>query len=399
MSQAFLPGNRLDLLQSGAEYFPCLIEAIQAARQRVWLESYIFADDVTGRAVAEALCAAAARGLDVRVLVDGFGARNFREDFAGQLTASGVDAREYRPERTPFALRRHRLRRLHRKLVVVDADWAFVGGINIVDDDNAPPGHAPRFDYAVRVAGPVVAQIAAAMQRLWLLVHWASFRRRPRPLPLPLPQDLPKAGSQHAVFLTRDNLRHRQDIANAYIAALRSAREEVLIANAYFLPGVRFGQALLAAARRGVRVRILLQGQTDHPLMHFATQTLYAVLLRAGVRIFEYKKSFLHAKVAVVDGRWATVGSSNIDPFSLLLAREGNLVSDDPAFSWQLQQRLEHAIADGAQEMGLSQLARQPFYSRWLRWMAYGVVRLLVGLAGYGPKHWQDDEGGCAQED
>ncbi len=391
MAAEFLPGNRVTLLNSGAEYFPALLAEIDDAQVEIYLESYIFADDEVGHAVASALCRAAARGVQVNVTVDGFGGRNFSADFLPRLTEAGVRAMIYRPEIGRFHMRRHRLRRLHRKLVVVDGRVAFVGGINIVDDDNAPVDMRPRFDYAVRLEGPTLRQVHHAVRRMWEIVSWVNFKRRFR-LSTPVATFCEDAGHQAAAFLIRDNIRHRHDILNAYLEAIDSAQREILIANAYFLPGVRFGRALQAAARRGVKITVLLQGKTDHPLLRFAAQALYAAALEHRIRVFEYEKSFMHAKVAVVDGYWATVGSSNIDPFSLLIAKEANLVVRDAGFADELRVSINDAIADGGREMLPDELSQQPFHSKLLRWLAYGVVRLLVGITGYGPKHWQADE-------
>ena len=391
MAAEFLPGNRITLLNSGAEYFPALFAAIDTAQSEIYLESYIFADDEIGHAVATALCLAAARGVRVNVTVDGFGARNFKTDFLPRLTAAGVQSMQYRPELGRFHFRRHRLRRLHRKLVVIDARVAFVGGINIVDDNNVPEDMRPRYDYAVRIEGPVLAQVHHAVRHMWEIVSWVNFKHRFRSAPPAHPCCQP-VGEQSAVFLIRDNIRHRNDILNAYLAAIHGAQREILIANAYFLPGVRFGRALQAAARRGVKITVLLQGKTDHQLLRFATQTLYAAVLASDIRIFEYEKSFMHAKVAVIDGEWATVGSSNIDPFSLLLAKEANVVVRDRQFATQLQQSIEEAMRLGAREMHAADVNAQPVHFRFLRWLSYGFVRLLVGLTGYGPKHWRSDE-------
>ncbi|RIX48947.1 MAG: cardiolipin synthase ClsB [Rhodocyclales bacterium GT-UBC] len=391
MNAGFESGNSLTLLNSGAAYFPAMLAEIDAASAEIYLESYIFANDTIGRRVVAALCAAAQRGVRVHVIVDGFGGRNFVEDFMPQLAQAEVQAMLYRPEIGRFRLKRHRLRRLHRKLVVIDGRVAFVGGINIIDDHNAPPDMSPRYDYAVRIEGPTVAQIHHAVRRMWEIVTWVNFKRRFR-LPPYNRQALPAVGSQRAAFLIRDNIRHRQDILNAYIGAINLARDEILIANAYFMPGVRFARALQAAARRGVRISILLQGKTDHPLLRFATQTLYLAAMENNIRIFEYEKSFMHAKVAVIDGQWATIGSSNIDPFSLLLAKEANLVVDDRRLACELHESIETAIREGAREILAETLIRLPLYTKLLRWLSYGLVRLLVGLTGYGPKHWRADE-------
>ena len=391
MAAEFLPGNRVTLLNSGRDYFPALLAEIETARVEIFLESYIFANDEIGHEVANALCRAAARGVVVNVTVDGFGGHNFATDFLPRLTEWGVRAMLFRPEIGRFHLRRHRLRRLHRKLAVIDARVAFIGGINIIDDHNGLQEMCPRYDYAVRLEGPVLRQVHHAVRRMWEIVAWVNFKRRYRLKQLALPC-CAEAGGQTAAFLIRDNIRHRNDILNAYIAAINTAQDEILIANAYFLPGVRFGRALYAAAKRGVRITVLLQGKTDHPLLRMATQTLYAAALDSKIRVFEYEKSFMHAKVAVVDGEWATVGSSNIDPFSLLLAKEANLVVRDRHFAGQLRHSIREAISDGGREILPEEIARQRFHTRLLRWLSYGLVRLMVGLAGYGPKHWQDDE-------
>ncbi len=391
MAAEFKPGNRLTLLDSGTDYFPALLTAIAEARIEIYLESYIFAADEIGHAVAAALCQAAGRGVQVNVTVDGFGGRNFAADFLPQLTAAGVRAMYYRPEIGRFHLKRHRLRRLHRKLVVVDARIAFVGGINIISDDNAPPELRPHYDYAVRVEGPILADIHHAVRRMWEIVAWANFKRRFRLAPVSRPCcDI--VGEQRAAFLIRDNIRHRNDILNAYLDAIDTAREEIIIANAYFLPGVRFGRALYAAAQRGVRIIVLLQGKTDHQLLRYATQALYATALQAGIRVFEYERSFMHAKVAVIDGHWATVGSSNIDPFSLLLAKEANVVVRDDGFGGELRSSLLAAIAHGARELPPEEQSRLPWHARLTRWLAYGLVRAMVGIAGYGQRHWNSRE-------
>ena len=386
MAAEFLPGNRLTLLNSGSDYFPALLAAIGGAQTEIYLESYIFADDEIGHEVASALCQAAERGVLVNVTVDGFGARNFAADFLPMLTSAGVRAMYYRPEIGRFHFKRHRLRRLHRKLVVIDARIAFVGGINIISDLDQPSFAGPRLDYSVRIEGPLVRPIHGTVTHVWQLVAWASFRRRHPQGFAPLPPASEDGGIE-AGFLIRDNLRHRRDIEDAYLTAIAEARSEIILANAYFLPGRRFRQALLEARRRGVQVTLLTQGWTDHPLQQYATRALYGQFLAHGVRIFEYHRSHLHAKVAVVDEHWATVGSSNIDPFSLLLAREANVFVRNPGFAAHLKWRLERAITAGAREISPDAWQRGPRLQRILNWGAYGLVRLMIGIAGYGNRH------------
>ena len=386
MEITWLRGNALRLLENGTEFFPALETAIDGATREVFVETYIFANDATGHRIAAALSRAAARGVCVRLLVDGFGGRDFVAHLLAPLAEADVNVQIYRREVAPLSLRRHRLRRLHRKIALVDGRIAFVGGINIISDLDEPSFAGPRLDYSVRIEGPLVKPIHATVTHVWQLVAWASFRRR-QPLafaPLPPPTT---PGSIEAGFLIRDNLRHRRDIEDAYLVAIAAARREIIVANAYFLPGRRFRQALLEASRRGVRVTLLTQGWTDHPLQQYATRALYGQLLAGGVRIFEYHRSHLHAKVAVVDGYWATVGSSNIDPFSLLLAREANVFVRDAGFAGHLQAHLERAMRAGAREISADAWERGPRLRRILNWAAYGLVRLMIGIAGYGNRH------------
>jgi len=382
----FVAGNAVTLLENGEQYFPALEAAIDGAEREVFLQSYIFEDDGTGARITAALCRAAARGVAVRVMVDGFGGRSFVANLMPRLRAAGVQVLIYRRELRPLSLRRHRLRRLHRKVVVVDGREAFVGGINVVDDFDAGLLAHPRYDYAVRVEGPLLAPIVASAQRLWRLVAWASFRRRESQPPL-APPHIEPAGTIRAAFVVRDNLRFRHAIEDAYLEALAAARDEIVIANAYFFPGRRFRQALLDASARGVRVMLLLQGVSDHPLQVYATRALYPIFLAAGIRLFEYHRSHLHAKVAVIDRQWATVGSSNIDAFSLLLAREANVFVDDEGFAARLRASLEAAICAGARELKSSDWQRLPLLRRGLSWLAYQLVRLAIGLAGFGRAH------------
>ncbi|KWW36030.1 Cardiolipin synthase B [Cupriavidus metallidurans] len=387
-------GNLVDLLSNGQEYFPALIEAIDAARVHVVLETYIYADDAVGARVTDALIRAAQRGVDVRLVVDGFGAGDMPATLASRLRDGGVHLEVFRPVRG-FKLARRHLRRLHRKMAVIDDNVAFVGGINIIDDHNYGPLEmpevGPRYDFAVRVRGPLVAQIALASARLWFrmaqqrgLRETATAFAEVETLTTAARQARREhhAGGVAAALLLRDNLRNRRTIEREYLYALGAARHDVIIANAYFLPGTKMRRALLACRERGVRVRLLLQGMVEYRLQHFATHALYARLLEAGIEIYEYEASFLHAKVAVIDNSWATVGSSNLDPFSLLLAREANVAVYDPGFAGVLRARLERAMAQRSARVVPEIHARLPRLRRFANWAAYYVLRLGVVIAG-----------------
>jgi cardiolipin synthase len=401
-------GNEVVLLQSGAEFFPSLLAAIDAAQREAWLETYIFAGDETGLRVASALARAAARGVSVRLMIDGFGTRELPTPIAQRLADAGVRVLVYKPMPGLLSLDRQRLRRLHRKQACFDGRVAFVGGLNVLGDLWDPNHGAlehPRLDYAVRLRGPIVAAVHASMARLWnpIAVAQAPLSARARGAldglgqlgaiaQRSLPERLrpaarggrprrPRAGVR-AMLVLRDNLANRRAIERAYLKAIGSARREVLIANAYFFPGRRFRRALVEAARRGVRVRLLLQGRAEYVLPHFATQALYDALLHAGVEIVEYHRSFLHAKVAVVDD-WATVGSSNIDPFSLLLAREANVVVLDAGFAATLRERVLASMAEGGRPVLHDEHARRPWTQRLWGWFATRMLRLGVAVSGH----------------
>ena len=375
-------GNQVQLLQSGFEFFPALIAAIDAAHTEVHLETYIFNADPSAAAVRDALIRAAQRGVRVQLLIDGVGSRELPAAWLEALKTAGVSVLVYRP----LAGRGWRsnpksLRRLHRKLAVIDARVALVGGMNLMDDFEPVRFDAPRLDFSVEVQGPLLAPIHRSVRRLWRLVELTQLQAGERKAEIG--PSWPTDGHVRAAFVVRDNFAHRRDIERVYLAALALAHDEILIASAYFLPGQRFRKLLRKAAGRGVRVHLLVQGHTDHPFLQAAARALYRDLLAAGVNIHEYQASELHAKVAVVDGHWATVGSSNIVPFSLLLAREANVVVEDEGFALDLQQRLQQAIAQSI-TLDPGDWHRRPWPQRMASWLAYGAVRLMLGLAGFG---------------
>jgi cardiolipin synthase len=376
-----IPGNRIALLKSGAEYFPALLGAIDKAASYVRIETYIFADDSAGRSVADALTRAAGRGVAVRLVIDGFGSRELPQARIDALRGAGVAVLFYRPEVAALRFRKSRLRRLHRKITLIDGRIGFVGGINIIDDMTGIDTGLPRLDYAVHIEGPLLEGVSHAMRRLWRILGWVNPGHREKGLDFPpvLPE---KSGDMPARLVVRDNLAHRRDIEEIYLGAIHQARREIIIASAYFLPGWRFRHALVDAADRGVRVVLLLQGWSDHLLFHQASRAFYEHMLDHGIEIHEYVKSEMHAKVAVIDERWATVGSSNLDPFSLVLAREANVVVEDEAFARKLRTSLEIDIMQGAQPVRRMQWKHRSFWVRFFTWIGYSYARLAMGIVG-----------------
>ena len=379
-----LPGNRVTLLRNGTEFFPALERAIDEAEHEILLETYIFEPDVVGLRLRDALARAVKRGVVACVLLDGFGSKDLSKNFVREMQEMGIQVLYFRPKISPWTLKRNRLRRLHRKLAVVDARIGFVGGINIIDDMNTPDHTPPRVDYAARLQGPAVVNMYGTMKRMWRRVAWVALKQATLAKVHP---DSTAVGNMRAAFVKRDNALHRRAIERAYLNAIYLAREEVIIANAYFLPGRRFRQALLSAARRGVRVVLLLQSRVEYVLVDYATRALYGQLLSGGIEIHEYHASFMHSKVAVVDGHWATVGSSNIDPFSLLLSHEANVVVNDHGFAGELRADLQRSISTSSRRVLQDDWNKAPVTRRFFAWLAYGFVRFLLGVIGYSKMH------------
>jgi cardiolipin synthase A/B len=377
----FLNGNYLKLLRNGSEYFPALEAAIDQAQQEIFLESYIYQNDAIGKRIANALKKAAKRGVNVYVLLDAFGSQAMPTDFRLSLQSAGIHLMFYRPQISPWTFKKNRLRRLHRKLVVIDGKIGFLGGINIIDDNNVPENGAPRVDYAVEIRGQLLAPMLKTVQHLWRRLAWLQLKKTPKGLVKAYTKLDPQYQKVQAALVLRDNVLHRRDIEQAYLDAIATAQDAIWIANSYFVPGWRFRKALIEAASRGVKVTLLLQGRIEYWVM-LATQAFYGQLLKNGVRIYEYRKSFMHSKVAVIDDIWATVGSSNIDPFSLLLAREANVVVRDADFARALKSSLQASIRLGAVRVNEGDWSRKKVGRRFLSWMVYGFIRFVLGMIG-----------------
>ncbi|MEI6737765.1 MAG: phospholipase D-like domain-containing protein, partial [Pseudomonadota bacterium] len=209
-------GNRITLLKNGAEFFPSLEAAIDAALEDIRLETYIFEEDRSGIRIANALMRAVSRGVSVRVLVDGFGSRQTSMHFFNQMRKVGVTVLFFRPERGWFDFAKSRVRRVHRKIALVDTHIGFVGGINLIDDfTNNALGSLPRYDYAVKIEGPIIADIYTSVYRLWRLVSWFNLKRRGVGFEIPLTLKT-AVGSATLAFVVRDNFRHRRDIEREY---------------------------------------------------------------------------------------------------------------------------------------------------------------------------------------
>jgi len=384
--QRWTTGNRIGLLENGEAFFPAVFAAIASARREVILETFILFQDKVGLALQECLLHAARRGVQVDVTVDGYGSPDLTADFIQSLTDAGVRFHVFDAKARLFGrLRTNFFRRMHRKIVVVDGTKAFVGGINYSADHLGDYGPEAKQDYAVEIEGPLVEEIHRfALEAIALGRGWRRWWRRDRHQESPRPEP---AGDATALFVTRDNVEHRNDIERHYRIALRAARREVIIANAYFFPGYRLLKDMRRAAGRGVRVCLILQGQPDMPIVKIAARMLYDHLLRAGVEIHEYCERPLHGKVAVADDEWATVGSSNLDPLSLSLNLEANVVIRDLDFAATLRGRLHELMDKGCRKVDPQREMVRSWWRLAASYLAFHVLRRFPAWAGWLPAH------------
>ena len=380
-SSRWVPGNHFELLENGEEFFPRVFSAIAQSRREVILETFILFEDKIGQELHAALLGAAQRGVEVHVLVDGFGSPDLSDRYVGSLVEAGVRFRIFDPGRRLMGHRLNVLRRMHRKIVVVDGQLGFIGGINYSADHVADYGPEAKQDYAVQVRGPIVAQMHH-FAREAVLDPTEHKRHRAAGV-----TGRPHAGTAHAMFVTRDNHEHTSDIERQYRVALRSARSRVVIANAYFFPGFRFVREMRRAAKRGVDVRLILQGQPDMAIVKTAASLLYDHLQRAGVRIYEYCDRPLHGKVALVDDDWSTVGSSNLDPLSLSLNLEANVIIQDRGFNAQLHRRLSHLMDNSCKQIEAAAPSRWSGLALLRSYAVFHLMRWFPAWAGWLPKH------------
>lgn len=376
-------GNQLQLLHTGEMFFPALLKAIDLATDEIYLETYIFANDQSSQEIEAALGRAASRGVRVYVIVDWIGSgREQSIELQQRLILLGVECRIFN------VWFKRGLVRTHRKLCVIDQIIGFIGGINIVDDlltDHTPPQQLPfaRWDFAVELEGSCVATIYKEITAQWLKLGKMPLLNR-----LLLARDLRRhvvlknvQGSSAAIVF-RDNLRNRFTIQRAYLKALGKARTTAYFANPYFAPGRRLRNGLINAAKRGVDVRLLL-GVGEFDLQDLVAQSYYSKLLKYGVKIYEYHRTHMHAKVAVIDQQWTTVGSSNFDGLSLFLNHEANILINDPAISRELETHLQVGF-EQAIEITAETVESQSWIQRLKNRLAYTLYRWVLQLLTFG---------------
>lgn len=361
-SHHFAGGNLVELLPDGAAVFQSMWQAVEAAESTIHLETYILSADRTGQEFSRRLQEKARTGVRVRLIFDSIGAMDIDPVFLNRLRNSGVQILEYHPI-APWRPRWAWGRRDHRKILVVDGKVGFTGGVNISDNHlAAAEGGGGWKDAHVRLEGPAAYELDRLFRAVWFKETGRWFRSEGHPEFL--------RGKSLVWVAANQEFLHRYRIRKAYLNALRAAQKEVLMANAYFLPDRRIRRALAAAARRGVSVKIVVQGRSDVRSVQYASQYRWDFLLRHGVRLFEYSDSIMHAKSASIDGVWSTVGTYNMDHRSLMHNLEVNVIVLDEEFSKKVAARLSEDIGR-SREITLEDWRRRPWSGRFLEWFFY----------------------------
>ncbi|MBS4491771.1 cardiolipin synthase ClsB [Cronobacter sakazakii] len=383
MKTTWRDGNHIELLENGDEFYPAVFDAIDKARSKVILETFIWFDDNVGRQLHDVILNAAQRGVSIEVLLDGYGSPDLSDEFVGTLTSAGVMFRYYDPRPRTMGMRTNVFRRMHRKIVVIDGEVAFVGGINYSAEHMSDYGPEAKQDYAVRVEGPVVQDIYHFVlsnlgeERVsrWWQRHYQQAVENTTP------------GEAQALFVWRDNNDHRDDIERHYLKMLANAKKEVIIANAYFFPGYRLLHAMRNAARRGVKVKLIVQGEPDMPIVKVGARLLYNYLVKGGVEVYEYLRRPLHGKVALMDDHWATVGSSNLDPLSLSLNLEANLIIHDTQFNQTLRDNLTRLIREDCKQVDESMMPKRTWWNLPKSVIVFHFLRHFPAMVGWLPAH------------
>ncbi|WP_300353283.1 phosphatidylserine/phosphatidylglycerophosphate/cardiolipin synthase family protein [Fluviicola sp.] len=366
----------IELVHSGEDYFSRLKTMISNAQNEVHFQTYIFDNDSTGLEIVEALKEAAARKVKVFVLLDGYGSFKLPKTIFRDLVKHGISIRFFSPW---YSINNFYVgRRLHHKVIVADGEVALIGGINIADKYRGSDSVLPWLDYAVQING---AAFCKPLQQLCGNIYSKENKLRKRSIISRINND------KGAVIklLRNDWLNQKNEISNAYLSKLRKADKEVIVVASYFLPGRKFSKVLKRAAKRGVKIKIILSGVSDLPIVMRATRYLYSSLLEQGIELLEWNKSVLHGKLALVDDTWSTIGSFNINHLSSYGSIEMNVEINSSKLLHTIDEHLRDVIEQ------CETVTFETIKSRWgiiesiKNWMAYFFVRIALVIATYLP--------------
>lgn len=359
-------GHLASLARGGQEFFSELEKLIDSALVSLHLQTYIFDDDATGRHIIKALGRAAERGVKVFLVVDGFGSLALGRDFPERMASLGIQARFFSAV-TPLNIYKAG-RRLHHKVCVADERCALVGGINIADKYRGTDLEKPWLDFAIKVQGPVCVSIARVCER----IYTRRFVRIPEPSVV---GNVSLPGKVKVRMSRNDWMRGKNEISSAYKTMIRTSRSEIIIAASYFIPTRRLLNKLRRAAEQGRHVYLILGRQSDVPFMRGAMHYLYDKLLRQSIRIFEYHEAILHAKVCVIDRKWVSVGSHNLNHLSEFISVEMNVDVLDERFGVKVADELFSIIHSRCEEVKAEDFIRNyPLTRRVYNRFAYMII-------------------------
>ena len=358
--------NRAELIRGGRGYFDLLKKLLSEAEHLIHFQFYIFDPDTTGREIADALIAAASRGVKVHVLLDAYGSQKLSKAIVEEFRIAGIHFRWFQPffKGSKFYLGR----RLHHKVVVIDSYHSLVSGLNISDRYNDMPEDPAWLDWALHCEGEVSLQLEEICRRKMKLKPHGN---HPKPT---LNADGPEIGVR-----VNDWVGRRQEITRMYLKMLREARSHVVIMTSYFMPGYQFRRSLKAAARRGVKIQMILTGDSDVPAAKYAERYMYDWLFRNNIEIWEYQKNVLHGKMAVADKKWATVGSYNVNNLSAYASIELNLEVIDETLVEDIEKRLQAIIVNDCKQITQSVYKKRTnVFRKLLQGTAYNMFRFML---------------------
>jgi cardiolipin synthase A/B len=369
--------NKIQFIHGGKVYFDRLIELINQATESIHLQTYIFADDETGKMVSKALQKAAARKISVHLLADGYASQSLPKEFINELKTAGVQFRFYEPL---FKSRHFYFgRRLHHKVLVVDTKYAIVGGINIANHYNDMPKQPAWLDFAVLLEGEIAKELC--------ILCWKTWNNYPLKMSLTPCEEakIQFTFPQTETVLTRmrrnDWVRRKNEISGSYIEMIRHAKSHLTILCSYFLPSQFIRRLLRKASERGVEIKVITTGSSDIILTKHAERWLYDWLLRNHIELYEYQSNILHAKVAVCDGEWMTIGSYNVNNISAYASIELNVDIQNSDFTKKVEHILEILLQTECKSITMENHIRSKnIFIQLLRWISYQFIRSVFFL-------------------
>ncbi len=369
--------NKVKLVRGGREYFALLLHLINQATNSIHLQTYIYDDDETGHIVGNALKAAAKRNVQVYLLTDGYASQVMSKTFIDELRESGIHFRFFEP----FFKSKHFYfgRRMHHKIFVADAKFALVGGINIANRYNDMPGKPSWLDFAMYAEGKIARDLCVLCWKTW-----NGFPKKMGITPCEEKELLPDFRDKETITIRmkrNDWVRRKNEISATYIEMFRKARSHITILCSYFLPGRVMRRLLSNAARRGVKIKVITAGPSDIMLAKHAERWMYDWLLRNKIELYEYQLAILHAKVAVCDNEWITIGSYNLNNISAYASIELNLDVRNADFVTRVEQTLETIIQNECITISKEKhIQTKNIFRQFIRWSSYQIIRIVFYL-------------------